>query len=133
MTTIDIDRDAAHDAAQNELNKPIYPRSSLTQQFLDWIDELLYRLAYEGSTVPGGWFTISVLAILVVVAVLVAVRMARRAIAPTATRTRCSAAPSSAPPNTARPPTGMPRKKTGPQPSGTGCERWPGTWRRPAH
>lgn len=79
MTTIDIDRDAAHDAAQNELNKPIYPRSSLTQQFLDWIDELLYRLAYEGSTVPGGWFTISVLAILVVVAVLVAVRMARRA------------------------------------------------------
>ena len=79
MTTIEIDRDAAHDAAQNELNKPIYPRSSLTQQFLDWIDELLYRLAYEGSTVPGGWFTISVLAILVVVAVIVAVRIARRA------------------------------------------------------
>lgn len=79
MTTIEIDRDAAHDAAQNELSKPIYPRSSPTQQFLDWIDELLYRLAYEGSTVPGGWFTISVLAILVVVAVVVAVRIARRA------------------------------------------------------
>ncbi|MBU8827961.1 DUF4129 domain-containing protein [Mycolicibacterium goodii] len=79
MTTIEIDRDAAHDAAQNELSKPIYPRSSPTQQFLDWVDELLYRLAYEGSTVPGGWFTISVLAILVVVAVIVAVRIARRA------------------------------------------------------
>lgn len=79
MTTIEIDRDAARDAAQNELSKPIYPRSSPTQQFLDWIDELLYRLAYEGSTVPGGWFTISVLAILVVVAVVVAVRIARRA------------------------------------------------------
>jgi hypothetical protein len=78
VTTIEIDRDAAHDAAQNELNKPIYPRSSPTEQFLDWINDLLYRLAYEGSTVPGGWFTISVLAILVVATVIVAVRIARR-------------------------------------------------------
>ncbi|MGV0744167.1 DUF4129 domain-containing protein [Mycolicibacterium sp. XJ870] len=79
MTTIDIDRDAAHDAAQTELNKPIYPRASLTEQFMDWINELLYRLAFEGSTVPGGWFTISVLVILVVIALVVAVRIARRA------------------------------------------------------
>ncbi|AKS31064.1 DUF4129 domain-containing protein [Mycolicibacterium goodii] len=79
MTTIEIDRDAAHDAAQNELNKPIYPRASPLQQLLDWLDELLYRLAYEGSSVPGGWFTICVLTILAVVAVLVAVRIARRA------------------------------------------------------
>ncbi|WP_019972744.1 DUF4129 domain-containing protein [Mycobacterium sp. 141] len=78
MSTIDIDRDAAHDAAQNELSKPIYPRSSPTQQFLDWLTELLYRLAMQGSKVPGGWFTIAVLAILVVLAVVVAVRTARR-------------------------------------------------------
>lgn len=78
MTGLDIDRDAAHDAAQNELNKPIYPRASPTEQFMDWINELLYRLAFEGSSVPGGWFTISVLAILVVVAIWVAVRIARR-------------------------------------------------------
>ena len=30
VSTIDIDRDAAHDAAQRELDKPIYPRGSLT-------------------------------------------------------------------------------------------------------
>lgn len=78
MTGIDIDRDAAHDAAQNELNKPIYPRASPTEQFMDWVNELLYRLAFEGSSVPGGWFTISVLAILVLVAIWVAVRIARR-------------------------------------------------------
>ncbi|WP_018603520.1 DUF4129 domain-containing protein [Mycobacterium sp. 155] len=78
MSAIDIDRDAAHDAAQNELSKPIYPRSSPTQQFLDWLTDLLYRLAMQGSKIPGGWFTIAVLAILVVLAVVVAVRTARR-------------------------------------------------------
>ncbi|MUL84203.1 MULTISPECIES: DUF4129 domain-containing protein [unclassified Mycolicibacterium] len=78
MTTIDIDRDAAHDAAQNELTKPIYPRASPTEQIADWIKELLYRITSAGSTIPGGWFTISVLLILVAVAVVVAVRIARR-------------------------------------------------------
>lgn len=76
--SIDIDRDAAHDAAQNELSKPIYPRSSPTEQLGDWLNELLYRIASKGSTIPGGWFTIAVLAILIVVAVVVAVRIARR-------------------------------------------------------
>jgi hypothetical protein len=78
VSAIDIDRDVAHDAAQNELSKPIYPRSSPTQQFLDWITELFYRLAMQGSKVPGGWFTIAVLTILIVLAVVVAVRTARR-------------------------------------------------------
>ncbi|MGK2868178.1 MAG: DUF4129 domain-containing protein, partial [Mycobacterium sp.] len=32
MTGIDIDGDAAHDAAQRELGKPIYPRPTLTDQ-----------------------------------------------------------------------------------------------------
>lgn len=79
MPIIDIDRDAAHDAAQNELSKPIYPRASPTEQLGDWLNELLYRIAAAGSTVPGGWFTLSVLGILVVVAIVVAVRIARRA------------------------------------------------------
>ncbi|OBB79261.1 DUF4129 domain-containing protein [Mycolicibacterium peregrinum] len=78
MTSIDIDRDAAHDAAQNELTKPIYPRASPTEQIGDWINDLLYRITAAGSTIPGGWFTISVLAILLVAAVVVAVRIARR-------------------------------------------------------
>lgn len=78
MPTIDIDRDAAHEAAQNELAKPIYPKPSLTERLMDWLDELLYKLIVEGASVPGGWFTISVLLILVAAAVVVAVRIARR-------------------------------------------------------
>lgn len=78
MTTIDIDRDAAHDAAQNELGKPIYPRASAMDQFSDWFNHLLYRVASAGSSFPGGWLTLTVLAIVAVVAVVVAVRVARR-------------------------------------------------------
>ena len=78
MPTVDIDRDAAHEAAQRELNKPIYPRPSLTERLTGWLDEQLYRLALKGSTLPGGWFTVMVLLILIAVAVVVAVRVARR-------------------------------------------------------
>lgn len=79
MPTIDIDRDAAHDAAQRELADPVYPRPSLTEQIVNWIDELIYRLVAGGADVPGGWFTVTVLLILLAVAVVVAVRIARRA------------------------------------------------------
>jgi len=78
VPTIDIDRDAAHEAAQNELGKPIYPKASLTERLMDWIDELLYKLANAGSSVPGGWLTLSVLSILLAIAIVVAVRIARR-------------------------------------------------------
>lgn len=78
MPTIDIDRDAAHEAAQHELAKPIYPKASLIERLTDWINELLTKLIVEGSSVPGGWFTISVLLILLAIAVVVAVRIARR-------------------------------------------------------
>ena len=78
MPTIDIDRQTAHDAAQNELAKPIYPRPSLSDQISQWLDEILYRLIMKGSSVPGGWFTIAILALLVVAAFVVAVRIARR-------------------------------------------------------
>ncbi|MGH3639865.1 MAG: DUF4129 domain-containing protein [Mycobacterium sp.] len=73
-----IDRDAAHDAAQHELNKPIYPRGSLTEQLAQWVDDLIYKILAGGASVPGGWFTITVLLILVAVAVFVAFRVARR-------------------------------------------------------
>jgi Domain of unknown function (DUF4129) len=78
VPTIDIDRDAAHEAAQHELAKPIYPKASLTERLIAWLDELLYRLADASSSMPGGWLTISVLAILLVIAIVVAVRIARR-------------------------------------------------------
>jgi hypothetical protein len=78
VPTIDIDSDAAHDAAQRELQKPIYPKPSLTEQLIEWLNDLIYRLASAGSKFPGGWFTLSVLLILVVIAIVVAIRIARR-------------------------------------------------------
>jgi hypothetical protein len=78
VSTIDIDRDAAHEAAQHELNKPIYPRGSLTDLVVGWIDDLLYKILASGASVPGGWLTITVLLVLVAIAVVVAIRVARR-------------------------------------------------------
>ena len=78
MPTIDIDRDAAHEAAQHELAKPIYPKASLIDRLKDWIGELLAKLISEAASVPGGWFTVTVLLILLTIAVVVAVRIARR-------------------------------------------------------
>lgn len=77
MPAIDIDREAAREAAERELAKPIYPKASLTDRIGEWIDEFLNRLVAKGSTVPGGWLTISVLVILVLVALIVGVRIAR--------------------------------------------------------
>jgi len=78
VPAIDIDRDAAHEAAQRELGKPIYPKPSWTERLTDLLDKLLYRLAAEGASVPGGWFTITVLLILLAIALVVALRIARR-------------------------------------------------------
>jgi hypothetical protein len=78
LPAIDIDRDPAHQAAQRELAKPIYPKGSLTQRLHEWIHELLFRLVEKGSAVPGGWFTVSVLLALLIVAIVIAVRVARR-------------------------------------------------------
>ena len=78
MPAIDIDRDAAHQAAQRELAKPVYAKASPTQRLHDWVNELLDRLVQTGASIPGGWFTITVLLILVAVAVAVAIHVARR-------------------------------------------------------
>jgi hypothetical protein len=78
VPTIDIDSNAAHEAARHELSKPIYPKESLTERLLDWIDEMLYKLAQAGSSVPGGWLTLGALLILVAIAIVVGVRIARR-------------------------------------------------------
>lgn len=78
MPAIDIDRDAAHEAAQRELAKPIYPKASLTERLSEWLDDLLYRIAQEGASLPGGWFTIALLLTILAIAIVVAVRIARR-------------------------------------------------------
>ncbi|MGB9307299.1 MAG: hypothetical protein WCB92_27565, partial [Mycobacterium sp.] len=65
MPSIDIDRDAAHQAAQVELNGPIYPKQSMWDQINEWINEILFKLIQKSASVSGGWwFTISVLLIL---------------------------------------------------------------------
>jgi hypothetical protein len=78
MATVIIDRDAAHDAAQRELSKPIYPKENFSERINEWINDFIYRLIVKGSEVPGGWFTVAVLLTLAVVAFIVAVRIARR-------------------------------------------------------
>lgn len=78
MPVIDIDRDAAQQAAERELAKPIYPRPSLTQRLLDLLDTLLRELAARGAQLPGGWFTISLLLLACGIAAVAAVGVARR-------------------------------------------------------
>ena len=78
VPAVDIDRDAAHEAAQRELAKPIYPKASLTERLSEWLNDLLFRIVQEGSKLPGGWFTVAVLLIILAVLIVVAVRIARR-------------------------------------------------------
>ncbi len=78
MAGLNLDGDAAHDAAQRELGKPIYPRPSLTEQLLSWFDELLYKAFTNSSWLPGGWITVALLATVLIAAVVIAVRVARR-------------------------------------------------------
>ncbi|BBZ50632.1 DUF4129 domain-containing protein [Mycobacterium heidelbergense] len=78
MPSIDIDRDAAHQAAQSELSKPIYSKGSAAQQFADWVNEQLDWLLEKTASIPGGWLTATVLFILLAIAVVVAVHVARR-------------------------------------------------------
>lgn len=77
---MDIDRDTAHQAAQRELDKPIYPKGSLSQRVHEWIHELIFRIIEKGASMPGGWLTVSLLLILLIAAIVVAVRVARRTI-----------------------------------------------------
>jgi hypothetical protein len=78
VPTIDIDSDAAHEAAQRELAKPIYPKESLTDQVIGWIEDQLYRLAAQSAQVPGGWLTVTVLAIVLLAVLITVVHLARR-------------------------------------------------------
>jgi len=78
MPTVLIDRDAAHDAAQRELSKPIYPKEDFSDRLNDWINDFIYRLVSKASDVPGGWFTVAVLLTLLAVAIVIAVRIVRR-------------------------------------------------------
>lgn len=78
MPTIDIDTQTAHDAAAAELAKPVYPKPGLSDRIAEWVNDLLHRLMSGASALPGGWLALVVLGLLLLVAVIVAVRVARR-------------------------------------------------------
>ena len=78
MPSIDIDRDAAHQAAQDELNKPIYPKGSAGEQIAEWLNETIYRLLQKTASLPGGWLTATVLFIMLGIALAAAIHIARR-------------------------------------------------------
>src|SRR6202000_2838024 len=59
-----------------------YPRGSVSQRIHEWIHELLYHIIEKGSSIPGGWLTIVVLLIMLIAAVVVAVRIMRPPIRP---------------------------------------------------
>lgn len=80
MPTVDIDRESAHEAAQRELGKSLYPKPSLLDQIGDWINDLLYRVIAKGAQLPGGWFTVAVLLIVLAAAIFVAIRILQRTI-----------------------------------------------------
>lgn len=78
MPVIDIDGEAARDAARHELAKPIYPKPSPSERFFDWIATVVRHLLIEGATVPGGWLTISALLIVAAALATIAIGVARR-------------------------------------------------------
>ncbi|ATO61185.1 DUF4129 domain-containing protein [Mycobacterium avium subsp. hominissuis] len=78
MPSIDIDRDAAHRAAADELHKPIYSKGSTPSQLVAWLNDAIYRMLQKISTVPGGWLTATVLFLLLAIAAVVAVHILRR-------------------------------------------------------
>jgi Domain of unknown function (DUF4129) len=77
VPSIDIDRDAAHQVAEIELGKPTYTKGSAAQQFAEWVNERLYQLLEKTASLPGGWLTTTVLLVLLAIAVVVAVQIAR--------------------------------------------------------
>ncbi|MGH3724498.1 MAG: DUF4129 domain-containing protein [Mycobacterium sp.] len=80
MTAVDVDRETAAEAAQRELAKPIYEHPSPLDRFVNWLAEHLNDLEFRAAHVPGGWFTILVTALIVIAAVVLLVRIARRSV-----------------------------------------------------
>ncbi|MEU9806973.1 DUF4129 domain-containing protein [Mycobacterium sp. NPDC050853] len=80
MAAVDIDREAAAEAAQRELAKPIYEHPSPPDRLINWIIEHLDYLEFRASELPGGWFTILMTTLIVIAAVVLLVRIARRSV-----------------------------------------------------
>ena len=71
---VDIDRDAARRAAQEELNDPKYQqaRPSVLQEVAQWLGEQLEKLLNGlSSVVPGGIFGLLLILVLLIVLIVV--------------------------------------------------------------
>ncbi|BBY99546.1 DUF4129 domain-containing protein [Mycolicibacterium fallax] len=75
---VDIGAEQARELARQELADPRYPRATLTDRLNEWLSDVLDRIVMKASDVPGGWLTILVLTVLLVVAVVLTVRLIRR-------------------------------------------------------
>lgn len=80
MPAVDIDRETAAEAAQRELAKPIYEHLSPPDRITNWLIERLDYLGFRAGHIPGGWFTILVTTLIVIAAVAILVRIARRSV-----------------------------------------------------
>jgi len=77
MAVSPVGREAAQRLARDELSRPIYHQTSLSQDISNWVSSVLNRLfAGASSVTPGGWWTVVALAALAAAAVaLVAARL----------------------------------------------------------
>lgn len=93
MPSIDIDRDAAHRAAADELHKPIYSKGLHAQPARRLAQRRDLPDAAEDLHRSGGWLTATVLFLLLAIAAVVAVHILRRTMRTAAAATTCCSKP----------------------------------------
>jgi hypothetical protein len=76
---VDIGREAARDAALRELAKASYPKESLWDRLINGFWNWLDNLVSEAAGVPGGWFALTLLGLVLVALILLLVRAGRKA------------------------------------------------------
>ncbi|GAA3444352.1 DUF4129 domain-containing protein [Planomonospora venezuelensis] len=76
---VDITREDAREAAVRELATSIYPKESWWDRFLEGVRDWLSDLIDSASGVPGGWFSIILLVLVILGVALPVLSMARRA------------------------------------------------------
>ncbi|MBG0828071.1 DUF4129 domain-containing protein [Planomonospora sp. ID67723] len=76
---VDITREAAQEAAARELAKSTYPKESWWDRLLEGARDWLGDLIDSASGVPGGWFSIILLILIILGVALPVLSMARRA------------------------------------------------------
>ncbi|MFC4058068.1 DUF4129 domain-containing protein [Planomonospora corallina] len=84
---VDIGREEAREAAVRELARPVYPKESWWDQVVERVEDWLSDLLDAASGLPGGWFSVALLAFVLFLVALPVLSMARRATRARAGRT----------------------------------------------